>query len=94
MSEIPGDLMHAAVGVKTLLRFTPEREWGSIIGKAILAERRAERDRCKAVLPELRNNVLEEAAKAAETAQISGSLVRPGVAKAIRALMTPPKPSL
>lgn len=34
-----------------------------------------------------RREALEEAAKAAETAQISGSLVRPGVAKAIRALI-------
>lgn len=33
-----------------------------------------------------RNYVLEEAAKAAETAQISGSLMRPGIAKVIRAL--------
>lgn len=35
-----------------------------------------------------RNYVLEEAAKAAETAQIAGSLMRPGIAKAIRALKT------
>ncbi|TAU33346.1 hypothetical protein ELI20_21080 [Rhizobium ruizarguesonis] len=34
-----------------------------------------------------RREALEEAAKAAETAQISGSLVRPGVAAAIRALI-------
>jgi hypothetical protein len=34
-----------------------------------------------------RREALEEAAKAAETAQISGSLVRPGAAKAIRALI-------
>jgi len=33
-----------------------------------------------------RNEALEEAAKVAETAQISGSLVRPGVAAAIRSL--------
>ncbi|WP_266076791.1 hypothetical protein [Brucella intermedia] len=39
MSEIPDDVMTAAVGVKTLLRFTPETEWGSIIARAILAER-------------------------------------------------------
>ncbi|MFK3663911.1 hypothetical protein ACI2JN_01455 [Ochrobactrum teleogrylli] len=37
MSEIPDDVMTAAVGVKTLLRFTPETEWGSIIARAILA---------------------------------------------------------
>ncbi|WP_247997649.1 hypothetical protein [Brucella tritici] len=40
MSEIPDDVMTAAVGVKTLLRFTPETEWGSIIARAILAERK------------------------------------------------------
>ena len=39
MSEMPDDVMTAAVGVKTLLRFTPETEWGSIIARAILAER-------------------------------------------------------
>lgn len=39
MSEIPDDVMTASVGVKTLLRFTPETEWGSIIARAILAER-------------------------------------------------------
>lgn len=35
-----------------------------------------------------RREALEEAAKVAETARISGSLVRPGVAAAIRALIS------
>jgi len=36
---IPEDIMQAAVGVKTLIRFSPEDTWGRIIAEAILAER-------------------------------------------------------
>lgn len=39
-----------------------------------------------------RDTVLEEAARAAETAQIPGSLMRPGIAKVIRAMKTPNAP--
>lgn len=39
MTAIPNDIMEVAVGVKTLLRFTPENEWGAIIGKALMEER-------------------------------------------------------
>ncbi|WPE22435.1 hypothetical protein [Shinella zoogloeoides] len=41
------DIMQAAVGVKTLLRFTPEDEWASVIAKAMMDETarlRTERD--------------------------------------------------
>jgi hypothetical protein len=41
---------------------------------------------------DIRNAALEEAAKAVETAQVPGSLLRPGLAKIIRALKSAPAP--